>query len=86
MRTVVVTKPAQDYSRSVDTFLDDFQRQTGKELEVLDPDTKEGDSFCRTYDIVEYPTIIALDDGGQMQNMWTGVNLPTINEVSFYAS
>lgn len=86
MRTVVVTKENRDYSRMVDTFLDDFQRQTGKSLEVLDPDSLEGTSFCRTYDIVEYPTIVALDDSGQVQNTWSGVNLPTINEVSFYVS
>lgn len=86
MRTVVVTKENRDYSRMVDTFLNDFQRQTGKSLEVLDPDSLEGTSFCRTYDIVEYPTIVALDDSGQVQNTWSGVNLPTINEVSFYVS
>lgn len=86
MRTVVVAKENRDYSRMVDTFLNDFQRQTGKSLEVLDPDSLEGTSFCRTYDIVEYPTIVALDDSGQVQNTWSGINLPTINEVSFYVS
>ena len=40
--------------------------------------------FCRTYDIVEYPTIIALSADSQMQNMWSGLPLPTISEVSFY--
>jgi len=36
------------------------------------------------YDIVEYPTIIALSDSGQLQNLWRGLPLPTISEVSFY--
>ena len=69
----------------VTTFINDFARQTGRSLEVLDPDTLEGESFCRAYDIVEYPTIIALSDDGHMQNLWRGTTLPTINEVSYYA-
>ncbi len=84
MRVVVVAKDNTEYSRMVATFIDDFARQTGQSLEVLDPDSREGESFCRAYDIVEYPTIIALSDSGQMQNMWRGRRLPTINEVSYY--
>lgn len=84
MRTVVVTKENMDYSRSVTTFLGDFQRQTGRELEVINPDSLDGGSFCRTYDIVEYPTVIALSDDGRVQNMWSGNSLPTISEVSYY--
>jgi len=86
MRVVVVTRDNTDYSRAVQMFLDDFTRRTGRNLEVLDPDTGDGESFCRTYDIVEYPTVIALSDGGQMQNVWAGRELPTINEVSYYVS
>lgn len=86
MRTVVVTRDNTDYSRSVETFLTDFSRQTGRQLEVIDPDTLDGQSFCQTYDIVQYPTIIALSGDGQMQSIWAGPSLPTISEVSFYAS
>ena len=85
MRVVVITKDNAEYSRMVTTFINDFARQTGRSLEVLDPDTLEGESFCRAYDIVEYPTIIALSDDGHMQNIWRGTTLPTINEVSYYA-
>ena len=75
-----------DYARTVTTFLTDFARQTGRTIEELDPDTKEGESFCRAYDIVEYPTIIAVSDGGQVQQLWKGTTLPTISEVSYYVS
>lgn len=86
MRTIVVTKDAMDYSRSVETFMTDFTRQTGRELEVIDPDTPDGISFCRTYDIVEYPMVIALSGDGRVQNMWSGTSLPMISEVSYYVS
>lgn len=84
MRVVAVYKEATDYARQVDDFLRDFTRQTGAELEALDPDTSEGDSFCRTYDIVEYPSLVAISEDGTLQNLWRGVPLPTISEVSYY--
>lgn len=80
----MVTKDNMDYTRTVDTFLENFTRQTGKTIEVLDPDIREGELLARAYDIVEYPTLIALGDTGQVQNIWRGVNLPTVNEVSYY--
>jgi len=84
MRVVVVYRDQTDYARSVSDFLRDFNRQTGHELEELDPDSPAGSDFCRAYDIVEYPTMIAISDEGQLQNMWRGLPLPTISEVSYY--
>lgn len=85
MRTVVIYKEQTDYARHVEEFLESFKRQTGRELEVLNPESPDGISFCEAYDIVEYPTVIALSDSGHMQNLWRGLPLPTISEVSYYA-
>lgn len=84
MKVVIVYKNESDHAREVLDFLRDFERQTGHSLETLDPDTADGSQFCRAYDIVEYPTMIALSDDSIMQNMWRGLPLPTISEVSFY--
>ena len=84
MRVVIVTKDDAEYSRTVSTFVGDFARQTGHSLETVNPESLDGESFCRAYDIVEYPTIIAISDDGHMQNMWRGLHLPTVSEVSFY--
>jgi len=73
-----------DYGREVEEYLHDFERRTGKELEVIDPDSARGADMCRTYDVVEYPTIIATGTDGQVQGMWRGTPLPTIDEVSYY--
>lgn len=86
MKTVVIYKDSTDYSREVETFLNDFLRQTGHALTTLDPDSAEGASFCRAYDVVEYPSIVALSDDSQMQNIWRGLPLPTISELSYYAN
>jgi len=85
MRVVVVTKEGRDYSRGVNDWLREFERRTGKELEVMDPDTREGEGFSRTYGVVEYPTILALSEDGKVMMSWRGATLPTINEVSYYA-
>ena len=86
MKTFVVYKSESDHARDVLTFLSDFTRQTGRVLETVDPETREGASICRTYDIVEYPSVVALDDNGVLQNLWRGLPLPTISEVSYYVS
>lgn len=84
MRVIVIYKVESDHAREVIDYMRDYERQTGRKLEELNPDTREGTDFCRTYDIVEYPTLVALSDTGQMQTMWRGRPLPTISEVSFY--
>lgn len=84
MRVVVLYKDATDYARQVTDYLRDFNHQTGRELETLNPESPEGVDFCHTYDILEFPTILALSDDGRLQNMWKGLPLPTISEVSYY--
>ena len=84
MRVIVVYKDATDYARQITDYLRDFERQTGRTLETLDPETRDGIGFCATYDIMQYPTIIALADDGQVLSKWPGLPLPTISEVSFY--
>lgn len=84
MRVVVLYKDNRDYSRQVIDFLHDFQRQTGRELETMDPETPEGAALSKAYDLFEFPTILALSNEGVMQTMWKGLPLPTISEVSYY--
>lgn len=82
MRVVCIYRDKQDYTRSVIEWLENVRRQTGHEVETMDPD--ENPNFCEAYDIVEYPTILALDDNGKVANMWRGRTLPLINEVLYY--
>lgn len=84
MRVVVIYKDESDHAREVLDYLRDYERETGRTLETIDPDTADGSSFCRVYDIVEYPSIAALSDDGQLQNLWRGTPLPQISEVSYY--
>lgn len=84
MRVAIVYKDESDHAREVYDYLRDFRMQTGHDLETVDPDTRDGASFCRAYDIVEYPSVVALSEDGRLQSMWRGRPLPTISEVSYY--
>lgn len=84
MRVVVVFKEHSDHAREVRDYLRDYFKRTGRELETIDPETPSGESFCRANDIVQYPTIIAVNDFGSMIQMWAGTPLPQISEVTYY--
>ena len=85
MKIIVVYKDESDHAREVREFIHDFERRTGVEIEVRDPEHRDNEFFLRAYDIVEYPTLLATDHSGQMLHMWRGRPLPTIDEVSYYA-
>lgn len=84
MSVTVIYKPKSEHTRVVEEFLHDFERRTGRTLDIADPDTREGAEVCRLYDVVQYPSIVATDTDGVMRNMWQGLPLPTIDEVSYY--
>lgn len=84
MRVVCIWRRESDYGRMVEEWIREFERRTGREMESLDPDTHEGESLCRAYDVVEYPTILALGDDGRVLGAWRGEDLPMFNEVSYW--
>ena len=85
MSVMVIYKSSSEHSRVVTDFLYDFERRTTKTLEEIDPDSRRGISLCELYDVYDFPTIIAVNENGQLQKQWRGVPLPTIDELSFYA-
>jgi hypothetical protein len=85
MRLVMVYREKSESRLAVETFLRDFEFQTGHKIETLSPDTRAGVEFTRAYDIVEYPTLLAIGPDGTPAQVWRGDALPTISEVSFYA-
>lgn len=85
MRVVVMYRAMSEHRRPVEEFMHEFERRTSKTIGAIDPDSREGMNFARTYDIVEYPTMVALSEEGQVQALWRGLPLPTLSEVSYYA-
>ena len=85
MRIVVVYRDASDHSREVREYIEDFERQTGLKVEVMDPDFGRNEFFLRAYDVVEYPTILVVTDEGYLLQQWRGKPLPLFDEVAYYA-
>lgn len=85
MSVFVVYKSPSEHAGAVEDYMRDFKKRTSQVLETIDPDSRRGADICRLYDVVEYPTIIATSDDGQLLYMWRGVPLPLIDEVSYYA-
>lgn len=81
---VVLWREKSEYAGTVRDWLRDFEHQTGRMPETISPDEPAGISLVETYDIVEYPTILALDNEGRMLQMWRGAAMPRINDVLFY--
>lgn len=84
MSVLVFYKSESEHARDVEEYLHDFERRTSHVLETVDPDSPRGVQLGELYDVVEYPTIVATNEDGQMRNSWRGVPLPTIDEVSYY--
>lgn len=86
MRVVCVFRENTEYSREVEEYIEEFSRRTEKEIEKVNPDSINGGNFAQIYDVVEYPTILALDNNGKILEEWRGMPLPRFDEVSYYAS
>ena len=86
MRVVCVYRENSEHGREVTEWLETFDRRIQKEVEIVDPDSVYGGDFVSAYDVVEYPTFLALDDNGAVLDQWRGTPLPRIDEVSYYAA
>lgn len=84
MRVVCVWREQEDYSRTVEEWITEFERRTGHEIESVSPDGREGVEFCQAYDIVEYPTMMALGERGEVLAMWRGREMPLFDEVAYW--
>jgi hypothetical protein len=70
----------------VEEFVADYKRNhRDNRIEVLDVDSRDGSSTASLYDIMLFPTILALANDGSVQNMWQGEMLPLMDELAYYA-
>lgn len=87
MKVLLFYRKDTEYSRAVDEFVHDLSHQYPEaEVSMIDVDTQEGSRQAVTYDVVQYPTVIAVrDDGGTLQR-WDAGQLPLMNEVAFFSN
>lgn len=86
MKVLILYRSNSEHGRSVEDFIRDFKTQhTGQRLEVLDIDTRDGDAMASLYDVVQYPTVIALRDDGSVLKIWDGGTLPLMDDIAYYS-
>ncbi len=85
MKTVILYKPNTESESSVLQYVHEFERQTGKKIELIDAESIEGTQKAAIYDAVQFPVIVALRDDGSLIEAWPERDKwPTVSELSFY--
>lgn len=79
-------RPNSEHARIVEEFIRDLQRQhslDANKLSVLDVDSRDGSATASLYDVVMYPTFLAIADDGSLMKGWQG-DLPLMDEIASY--
>lgn len=87
MKLVILYRPNDEHASEVESFVRDFQRQfyeAGKKIEMISMDSREGANKAELYDIVQFPSILAVANDGSVLNAWVGMPLPLMNDVAGY--
>lgn len=86
MKVNVLYRPDSEHRSMVEEFARNFQSRTGGiyPIELLNADSREGSDLAKLYDVMQYPAILVIDQGGALQQLWEGDSLPLINEVIAY--
>jgi len=86
VKVLVLYQPNSEYATTAESYVRDFQRQhdLGGKMELVSVNTREGAATASLYDIMAYPSILALADDGSVVNSWMGPQLPLMDEVAGY--
>jgi hypothetical protein len=86
MKVVVLYRPDSEFARPVEDFMREFEHVYPEhKLELVDVNSREGTAKAEVYGIMQFPTILALTDDGQLTKDWQGETLPLMSEVAYYA-
>lgn len=86
MKVVILYKPISELASSVEAYAREFERQTGRTLELIDFESKEGIALAGVHDILRQPTLLALrEDHGLIEAWQDRDSWPTMSELSAYA-
>lgn len=85
MKVLILYRPRSEHGRAVEEFIRDFKSMhNAGRVEVLDIDSRDGGAMASLYDIMQYPSILALRDDGSVLKSWEGGMLPVMNEIAYY--
>lgn len=86
VKLLILYRPNSDHATEVESYVRDFEHQHGLsgKVELVSMNTRDGAATASLYDVVAYPSILALDNEGRVLNLWQGKPLPLMDEVAAY--
>lgn len=85
MKVVILYKPNSETDSSVQEYVREFSRETGRTIELIDSESVRGVQLAELYEVMRFPAIIALrNDGSYVESWLDREKWPTISELSFY--
>jgi hypothetical protein len=84
VKVVILYRSNSEHEQVVREFEHEYTHRTGRQLVLMDLNTKEGAELASLYDIVRYPAVLATTASGAMLQLWQDESLPLINEVMYY--
>ena len=70
MKVVMLYRPNSEYSRRVEDFAHDLERQYQARIDLVSLDTRDGVSTASLYDIMQNPAVLVLGNDGQLIKEW----------------
>lgn len=85
MKAIILYKPNSEHDTPVQGYVREFLQRTGKSLDLIDAESREGISKASLYDILQFPALVAVRDNGELLQSWTEFEKwPTMNELTYY--
>lgn len=87
MKVLILYRQDSETHRAVDEFVHEFQRRHPEhELTLMDADSIEGSQKAEVYDVVQYPTVLAISNDGSTLQRWDNGMMPLMSELAYYAN
>ena len=84
MKVVALYHPKSDHAVRVEDYAKEYKRFHGRRLELISLEDHKGADLAKMHDITVYPAILAIDNNGQVANIWQGGLLPLMDELDAY--
>lgn len=87
MKVLILYRQDSETHRVVDEFIHEFQRRYPEaELTLMDADSVEGSQKADVYDVLQYPTVLALSNDGSTLQRWDNGMMPLMSELAYYSN
>ena len=86
MKVLVLYKERSEHRQAVEEFMRQFKQAHPEiKLETMDIDNRLGYATANLYDVMRFPSVLALRNDGTALQTWEGEeNIPQLDEVAAY--